>query len=266
MPHELVSGLREAAHLVLSGNPVIVSTTLRTLQLAVVATAIGAVVGVPCGVLLGLARSRRSRVLVGLANVLTRIPPVTVGLVVLLLFTEESPWGGGPLAALDVEKGARSLYAAQTLLAIPIVISLTASAVNGVPGVLLDQARAYGASRWRRGVLAAREARRRVMAGVIGAMGVTITTVGAIVVAGGPLVKAGSGAGEPTTLAVGALTTVRGGDFSGAPPAQTAGLTIPTPGLAVAYATILLGLFVLIAAALTWLQDTRGSLVGGLGS
>jgi hypothetical protein len=45
---QFLDGLHEAGHLIITGNPVIVDTTLRTLQLAVVATAVGALVGPAC--------------------------------------------------------------------------------------------------------------------------------------------------------------------------------------------------------------------------
>lgn len=254
VPHteKFLDGLREAAHLIITANPVIVDTTLRTLALALTATAIGALVGVPCGCLLGLGRSRGSRTLLWATGAATRVPPVAVGVLVLVLVTPLSPVGGGPLADLHWFDRRPAGYLAQTLLAVPIITTLTAAAVTGVPAVLLDQARAFGAPPWRRRVLALREARRRVLAGVIAAMGITITSIGALVIA------EGGGA----TLALSALSAFR--EEQPEVRAQTAGLTVPTQSLGVAYATILMGLFVLLAALLTWLQQRRPSPVAGI--
>lgn len=269
--HDFSTGLRQALHLVVTGNHVILDTTLRTLHLAVEATLIGVVIGVPIGCALGLGRTRSSRLLRGVANGLTRLPPVAVGVLVVLLLNEQSPWGGGPLAGLHWYTNARSAYLAQTLLAVPIVIALTASAVAAAPPGLLEQARAYGASGWKRGVLALRETRRQVMAGILVALGITITSIGAIVVAvaGNTTSVAAAGGGrisEPTTLALGAFLSIRELQ-PGSPTANAAGtLGYSTAAAGVAYATVLLGLFVLIAAVLTWISQRRRSWIPGLPS
>jgi len=260
---QFVNGLHEGVRLILTGNPVIVDTTLRTLQLAIVATALGTLVGVPCGCLLGLGRSRRSRALLGVAGAVARVPPVAIGVLTVLLLTEASPWGGGPLAGLHWYTTSKSGYLAQALLAAPIVTTLTASAVAGVPDALLDQARAYGARTWRRWALALRQARRRVLAGVIAAMGVTITSVGALIVAtaSADVNTRGEVSAQPLTLALGAFHAINETQLGQATATQTPALTVPTQALAVAYATVLLGLFVLIAALLTWLQQRRSPLL-----
>jgi len=269
--HEFSTGVRQALHLVFTGNHVIVDTTLRTLHLAFEATLIGVVIGVPIGCAIGLGRSRGTRLLRGVANGLTRLPPVAVGVFVVLLLTEQSPWGGGPLAGLHWYTDPKSAYLAQTLLAIPIVVALTAAAVAGAPAGLLEQARAFGAPGWKRGVLALHETRRQVMAGILVALGITITSIGAIVVAvagNATSVAAGNGGqvSEPTTLALGAFLSIRELQPGHASVAGAGTLGTPTAALAVAYATVLLGLFVLIAAALTWISQRRRSWIPGLPS
>jgi tungstate transport system permease protein len=263
---QFLNGLHEGLHLIVTGNPVIVETTLRTLQLGAVATALGALVGVPLGCLLGLGRSRGSRALLGVAGAVARVPPVAVGVLTVLLLTEASPWGGGPLAGLHWYTRPGSGYLAQALLAAPIVTTLTASAVAGVPNGLLDQARAYGARAWRRWALALRQARRRVLAGVIAALGVTITSIGALIVAtaSADVNKPGEVSAQPLTLALGAFHAINETQTGQATATQTQALTVHTQALAVAYATVLLGLFVVIAALLTWLQQRRRPLLAGV--
>jgi tungstate transport system permease protein len=241
---DFLDGLRQAFELIVSGDPLVVSTTLRTLRLAIEATAMAAAVGLPLGCLLGVGRFRGRHVALGIANALTKVPPVAVGVLGLLLIYPSSPWGGGPLAGLGWRGTSASGTFVQTLLAVPIVVALTASAVQGVAPGLLAQARAFGAPGWRTGALALREARAAVVAGVLVAMGVTITAVGAIIVVGAGANVSIDGGTEPPSLAIGALTAFTSHQAT----------TDRFAGLAVAYATILLGLFVLIAAALTRLQ------------
>jgi tungstate transport system permease protein len=262
---QLLEGLREAGHLIVTANPVILDTTLRTLALAFVATAIGALVGVPCGCVLGLARSRAAGPLREAAGALARVPPVLVGVLTVLLITEASPWGGGPLAGLHWYTRRPSAYLAQALLAVPIVTALTAAAVADVPAPLLEQARAYGARRWRTAALALQDSSRRVTAGVIAALGVTITSIGALVLATAASdVNGGGASAQPLTLALGAYHAVNETQVGQATAVQTPALSVPTQALAVAYATVLLGLFVLVAAAITWLQEQRVPLLAGV--
>jgi tungstate transport system permease protein len=251
-PQDVSRGLHQALALLVHGNSFVVHATLLTLWLAVTSTAVGALIGVPCGCLLGIGTSRTSRILLGFATAVTRIPPVAVGIMILILFNESSLWGGGPFAGVHVVD---LVYLAQTALAAPIVVVLTAAAVQGVPRGLLDQADAYGASRPQRAVLAVREARRAVFAGVIVAMGVTITAIGAIAIV------------EPSfhTLAMSAfqsLTQVQPGEQ---PTFDVHTAIAPaTYAMAIALATVLMGLFVVVAGALTWLQEKRSVAFAGM--
>jgi tungstate transport system permease protein len=263
---QFLHGLEEGGRLIVTGNPVILDTTLRTLRLAVVATLCGALVGLPLGCLLGLGRSRGSRLLHGAAGAVARVPSVAIGVLTVLLLTEASPWGGGPLAGLHWYTRGQSAYLAQALLAIPIVTALTASAVSGVPRTLIDQARAYGAKGWQQGTLALRQARRRVFAGVIAALGITITSVGALLVstASADVNTTSQVAAQPLTLSLGAYHAINQTQLGQATATQTPALTVPTQALAVAYASVLLGVFILLAAVLTWLQQRRRPVLAGV--
>jgi tungstate transport system permease protein len=238
--HTLLHGLRQALELIVHGDPAVVSTTLRTLRVAFEATAIAALLGLPAGCALGIGRFRGRRTLMALSNAATRVPPVAVGQLLWLLMFPHSRWGGGPLGGLGWLYTQNAVILAQTLLALPIVVALTASAVQSVPGGLLDQARAFGASPWRRSVLALREARTGVFAAIIAAMGIAISAVGAILVVGTALGQA--------TLASAAVTRWN---------------SDPADPFAVAYGTVLLGLFVLLAAALTHMQQRRATWIPG---
>jgi tungstate transport system permease protein len=256
---DFLDGLKEGANLILSGNGAVVRTTLNSLHVAIASTAIASAVGIPCGCVLGLGRSRLARVLLTLANAFARFPPVGIGVLVVLMLTDSSPVGGGLLAFLRWDTTPNAIYLAQTLLAVPIVIVLTASAVRGVPAVLLDQARAYGAPAYARATLAVREARRAVVAGVVVAMGITITAIGAIAVAGVPPTL---GNGEARTLALGAFVGIKV-LAPGTPPSGMDPTAYPSATLAVAYSIVLIGLFVVIAAALTFLQEKDSAWLPG---
>jgi tungstate transport system permease protein len=232
--HTLLHGIGDGLRLIFSGDHQVWAITFRTIRIALLATLIATLLGVPLGCLLGLGRFRGHRPLLGLVNAGIRMPPVAVGHLLWLLMWPASLWGGGPLGGLHWIYTDNAVVLAQTLLALPIVAALTAAALQSVDARLLQQAAAFGASWPQRAALAFREARVGVYAALVAALGTAIASIGAVVVVGPALGNA--------TLATAALVSWNAGG---------------TDARAVAYGTVLLGLFLLIAALLTLAQQRR---------
>jgi tungstate transport system permease protein len=178
--HLLWEELRTAVPLIFHGNPYLLSVIWFTLEVAAIATVSATVVGLPIGLAIGLGRFRGRGVLQVLANASLGLPPVLVGLFLFFLFVPQGPLG--PLQLLITKQ---AVYIAQSILALPYIVALTAAAVQGLPQGLLTQARVLGADRRQLGVLALREARTGVMAAVLAALGTALAEVGAIVIVGG---------------------------------------------------------------------------------
>jgi tungstate transport system permease protein len=224
----LLDGLRQAVDLLLHGDREILEIVGVTLRLALWSTLLALAIGLPVGLALGLGRFRGRRVALALVNAGLGLPPVVVGLVVALLL-----FRGAPLGGLELLYTLNGVILAQTLLALPLVAALTAAAVQALPGGLLEQARAFGASRTQVAALALREARIGVLAATIAAMGSAFAEVGAVVLVGGNI------DGETQTLASAVLVRVSAGEY----------------GRAIALGTILLGLILLLSAGLTLAQQ-----------
>lgn len=197
--------LRAAVPLIFRGNPELMATIWFTLQVAVVATAAATVIGVPIGLLLALGRFRGRRGWQLLANASLGVPPVLVGAFLFVLLA-----GHAPLASLQLLDTRRVVFVAQTLLALPYTVALTAAAVQGLPPGLPAQARALGAGRRQLWLLALREARIGVMAAVIAALGSSLSEVAAIAILGGNIY------GYNQTLASATLFEVSGGHYADA--------------------------------------------------
>ena len=160
-------------------------TTVTTLQVAFVATGSALVIGLPAGLALGLGRFRGRHTLQTLAYVSLGVPPVLVGIVVLLLLLR-----GGLLGGLQIVFTVRAIYVAQTLLALPYVVALTPAAIGTLPPGLIQQARALGAGRRQVAFLALREARIGVIAVAIAALASTLSEVAAVIIVGANVVDA----------------------------------------------------------------------------
>lgn len=219
--------IKKAVPMILHANPTLFNIIGFTLQVALVATAAAAVIGLPIGLAIGLGRFRGRQVLRVLANVSLAIPPVLVGTFLFVLFTPQAVLG-----SLHLIYTRQVVFVAQTILALPFIVALTAAAVQGLPPGLLTQARLLGAGRLQVGMLALREARIGVMAAVIAALGVSLSEVAAVVILGGNIY------GYNQTLASATLYQVNGGYYADA----------------VAVAIVLIGLILILMCGLAVLQ------------
>ena len=205
--------------------------TARTLRVGVEATVIAAVIGLPMATAIAFSRSRSASFLGAVANAGLALPPIAVGQLLWLLMWPDSRWGGGPLAGLGWLYTLDAVVLAQTLLALPVFVSISAAALRSLPRDLLQQARALGARSPRLAALALREARAGIVTALIAAFGTTVATVGAILVVGTSLGNA--------TLATATVTTWAGGGHDSD---------------AVTYGTVLVVIFGILAAAMTTVQ------------
>jgi tungstate transport system permease protein len=221
--------LQGAIPLIVHGDPYIMSLLWVTIRVAVVSTSIAVVIGLPIGLALGIGRFRGRRALQILANASLALPPVVVGIGVLLLLLPQ-----GALGSLRIEFTLRAVYVAQAILALPYIVALTPAAIQGLGAGLLAQARALGAGRLQLSLLALREAKIGVIAAVIAALGATISEVGAVVIVGGNF------QGHDETLASALLEQF---NYTAREPYETA------------IAIVLLALIGVLAGALTVIQQ-----------
>ena len=226
--------LRGAIPLIAHRDPYIMGLLWVTIRVALVSTAAALVIGLPMGLALGLGRFRGRRALQILANASLALPPVVVGIAVLLLLLPQ-----GALGSLQIEFSLSALYVVQTILALPYIVALTPAAIQALAPGLVAQARALGAGRIQLSVLALREAKIGVFAAVIAALAATISEVGAVVIVGGNF------QGHDETLASALL--------------EQFNYTANEP-YASAIALVLLALIVVLVGILTVLQQRTGGI------
>ena len=175
------------------------------LSLGVSGTAvmISCLVGVPCGVWLGLSQFRGRRIISAIIHTGMALPPVVVGLVLYLLLSRS-----GPLAFLGWLFTPEAMITAQTILALPFVIGITMSSVVAVPAELGAQIKSLGASDWQCRWMVLREARHGVLLAVAAAFGRSISEVGAVLIVGGDI------EGHTRVLTTAIILETRKGQFA----------------------------------------------------
>lgn len=191
-----------ALRLLASLDPYVLQILWRSIQVSGGALVVAVAVGLPIGIVLGVARFPGRRGLVALTYTGFALPPVVVGLAVYLMLSREGPIGG-----LEILFSPWAMMTAQALLAAPFVAGVTLAAVQAVPPGVRLQARALGASRTRALWMHVREARLGILAAVIAGFGAVISEVGAAMMVGGNI------AGETRVLTTAIVLETRRGNF-----------------------------------------------------
>jgi tungstate transport system permease protein len=160
-------------------NP-LTEIALRSLVVSGTATLLAAVLGIPAGAWLGLAPRRLRQIFRPVVYTLMALPPVVVGLALYLLLSRS-----GPLGELGLLFTPTAMILAQTILALPMVVSVTMHGVSTVPAELALQLRSLGANsaqvRW----TILREAWPAMGLAVAMALGRSLSEVGAVLIVGG---------------------------------------------------------------------------------
>src|SRR5437868_12522216 len=113
---EAMSDQFSAWQLILSGDPALCAIVRLSLAVSLSAVALAALIGMPLGALLGLARFPGRSVPVVLLNTLMGLSPVVVGLAVYLLLSRPVPLGGFGILFTP-----RAVVIGQSILIVPFI-------------------------------------------------------------------------------------------------------------------------------------------------
>jgi len=176
----IAEGVVTALKLLVRGDPETYSAVFTTLRASSISILASLVIGIPLGFLLGYYNFPGKRQIRALVDTLLALPTVVVGLVVYALITRRGPLGG--LGLLFTIPG---ISVAQTILILPIVISLTATAISNLDIRFKRTVMTLGADRRRTAITALYESRYGVLAAAVAAYGRAIGEVGVSMMIGG---------------------------------------------------------------------------------
>jgi tungstate transport system permease protein len=172
--------LGTALGLIASGDPVLLQIIRLSLAVSLSALVIACVVGMPFGAWLALARfPGRGAVVVGF-NALVGLPPVVAGLGLVLLLSRSGSLGGLGLLFTPA-----AMVAAQAVLILPIVVSLTRSVIEELWAEYHEQLRSLGSSRLRAVPTLLWDGRYSLLTGALAGFGRATAEVGAVLIVGG---------------------------------------------------------------------------------
>jgi tungstate transport system permease protein len=176
----IIEGFLKAFSLIYNLNRELLGIIFLSLKVSGTALIISAIIGVPAGTVLGLKKFPGRGFIISLMNTFMGLPPVVVGLFVYLLLSRR-----GPLGFMGLLYTPSAMITAQTILALPIVISLCQSAIVSVNPIIRQAAVTLGATPYQAAITIIREARYGILSGIIAGLGRAMGEVGAILIVGG---------------------------------------------------------------------------------
>ena len=176
----ILEGFYRAIHLLSTGNAETYSAITATLIVSSYSIVCSLMIGIPLGFCLGYFEFSGKKHIRTIVDTLMALPTVFIGLLVYAFLTQRGPLGDfGLLFTLP------GIAIGQTILALPIVMGLSATAVESMDEKLRVTIISMGANRQQLFLSTLWECRHGMLAGAIAAYGRVMTEVGISMMVGG---------------------------------------------------------------------------------
>jgi tungstate transport system permease protein len=176
----ILDGFFQAIHLLIRGNAETYSAILATVKVSSYSIGSSLIMGIPLGFCLGYFEFKGKKPVRTIVDTLMALPTVFIGLLVYAFLTNR-----GPLGNFNLLFTLPGIAIGQTILALPIVIGLSATAVEGMEKKLRITIMSMGANRRQLFLTSLWESRHALLAGAIAAYGRVMTEVGISMMVGG---------------------------------------------------------------------------------
>ena len=176
----LFDAITGAFRLIFTLDPEVVTITLLSLRVAVSATVLAAVLGIPLAYFVATREFRGKGALLTLFNTLMALPTVVVGLFCYSFLSRK-----GPLGFLDLLFTPSGIILGDVILAFPLIVGLTIAAVSAVDPRARMTATSLGASPRQASITILAEARFGLMAAMFNGFGRVVAEVGSAMMLGG---------------------------------------------------------------------------------
>jgi tungstate transport system permease protein len=153
-----------------------------SIGISLAATFIAAAISLPVAAALAIYEFRGRRAVIVLINAFFGLPPVVVGLVLYLAFSNS-----GPLGFLRLLFTPAAMIVAQTILAMPIITALVHRASERAWARYGDELTSDGASRMQAIPHILAIVRAELLTAVLAGFGRTVSEVGAVILVGGTI-------------------------------------------------------------------------------
>lgn len=177
---DVLSSFSAAFRLITSGDPAFLAIVGLSLRVTLTAVFLAALIGLPLGAWLALARFPGRSLIVIAVNALMGLPPVVAGLIVYLSLSRSGPFGSMGLLFTPT-----AMIIAQMILVLPIVISLTRSTIEELWSEYRDYLTSLGLTGFRAIPTLLWDGRFALATGLLAGFGRASAEVGAVLIVGG---------------------------------------------------------------------------------
>ena len=177
---DLGGAAKTAMHLLASADPAMVRIVLLSLRVSFSALLIAALVGLPLGALLAVARFPGRGAILTVLNALMGLPPVVAGLLIYLLLSRS-----GPLGQFGLLFTPSAMIVAQAVLIAPILAALSWQVLDGLWEEYAEQLQSFGAGPARAVPTLLWDGRFALLTVLLAGFGRAAAEVGAVIIVGG---------------------------------------------------------------------------------
>jgi tungstate transport system permease protein len=213
----ILEGFRKGAVLIFGLNSEVLAILKLSLYVSIAATFVAVCIGLPLGSIIAIKKFPLKKIVIALINTSMGLPPVVVGLFVVLFLSR------------------KGMVLAQVIIATPIITGLSLAAVQSVDPRFYQQILALGATTRQSICVLLKEIRLSVIAAVIAGFGSIISEVGAVMMVGGNI------KGQTRVLTTATVLETNMGNFD----------------IAIALGLILLTMSFIVNLALTFIQQRK---------
>jgi len=174
----IIESTLKAIELLFSLDIEIYSIIFLSLTISILATITASFFGTILGITISISDFKFKRLTKKLIFTFMGIPPVVLGLIVLLLIT-------GPFDGMNLLFTKSAMFIAQTLLVFPIVVGNIIISSEKTQKSILETATTLGASRYNKIILLIKEIKPFILMSVILGFSRALSEVGAVMLVGG---------------------------------------------------------------------------------
>lgn len=139
----LINGIKEALHLLLTGDPSTYSAIWKSVQTSSSSIFLSLAIGLPLGFKLGYENFWGKKIISVIVNTLLSLPTVVIGLLVYTWICRQGLFGN-----LNLLFSIKAIVIGQTILALPIVIALTSNTIENIDKNLILTLLTLGANKY----------------------------------------------------------------------------------------------------------------------
>jgi tungstate transport system permease protein len=177
---DLGAAFATALRLIASADPALTAIVALSLRVSLTAVLLAALVGLPLGALLAVARFPGRQAVTAALTALMGLPPVVAGLLIYLLLSRS-----GPLGALGLLFTPTAMVVAQAVLIAPILAALSREVLAALWEEYAEQLRSFGAGPARAVPTLLRDGRFALLTVLLAGFGRASAEVGAVMIVGG---------------------------------------------------------------------------------